>query len=203
MSDNNNMFGNGGPDMSGGYANAGPTGSAENPYGADPGFQQPYGYGMHMGGMPPQYGQVPPPPPYGGHGFYAPPPPPPQFNPYGGFPPPPPGAETSAAQQGLQQALDQMADEKGLGFLKGLVDFNDGDFWKGALVGAAAVLLITNDDLRDSLVDNMAKAADSLKEGLGGLAPEFAEKGEPDTPASQPVETENPVSNDRHEEDRT
>lgn len=165
MSDKNNMFGNG-PDMTGGYTNGGygdPTGG----FGQEQAFQQQYG----MGGVPPHFGHPPPPPPYG---YY--PPPPPGYYPYGHYPPPN-TAESSATQQGMQQALNQMADENGLGFLKGLVDFNDGDFWKGALVGAAAVLLITNEDLRDSLMENVAKAAESLKEGLGGLADEEVEEG--------------------------
>lgn len=61
-----------------------------------------------------------------------------------------------------------MADQNGLGMLKGMFNFQDGDFWKGALVGAAVVMLVTNENLRDSIMSSLAKSADTVKSGFAG-----------------------------------
>jgi hypothetical protein len=73
-------------------------------------------------------------------------------------------------------AMQQAAEQNGLGGLKQFLNFSDGEFWKGALVGAAVVLLMTNEDLRDSLMTGAAKAAGAMKAGLGGE--ETADGGE-------------------------
>ena len=111
----------------------------QNPgYSPTPPFEGPYAVNMppswpgpqgQMGGYPPPY-----------HGFYR--------MPYG-IPPqpwqtPPAGAPQDAveAQAGLSAALGDMAEKNGLGMFKDFLNFEDGDFWKGAVVGAAVVLLI-------------------------------------------------------------
>lgn len=116
----------------------------------DPSMQQPWN-GMPGYAAPP----YPPPPPYG---YYAAP---------GVQPPPPPGG---VDQAGLEAAFNEMADKNGFGMLKGMFNFSDGEFWKGALVGAAIVMIMTNDELRNSLINGAAKTAEAVKSGFSGSA---------------------------------
>ena len=160
---------------------AGPAPEAgADPYGA--GWQIPphHAQGTNYTGAPPwgwAYGQFPPeqmPPGYAPHagyyahpgqGWYAPPPgyaPPPQ-------PQMPPGAPGSdPAMAGFSAAMGDMAEKSGLGMFKDLLNFDDGEFWKGALVGAALVMLLTNEELRNSLIGGAAKTAEAFKAGLAG-----------------------------------
>ena len=132
-----------------------------NPYmGAHAG--QPHAsYGPAAYAPPPPYQQTPyqqpsyqPPPAYG---YYA---------PYG-VPPAQASAATSG-QAGLEAAFNDMADKNGLGMLKGLFSWDDGEFWKGALVGAAVVMLMTNEDMRNALINGAASTAKAVKSGFGG-----------------------------------
>nr|MBS0020421.1 hypothetical protein [Gammaproteobacteria bacterium] len=92
---------------------------------------------------------------------------------YGGYPPyPPPGAPVpwAVAQPGMGHGISELMDDA----LKGDVNpsklgryLNDGDFIKGALVGAAVVLLLTDNPLRQALFRGTAKAAEKVKEGFG------------------------------------
>jgi hypothetical protein len=70
--------------------------------------------------------------------------------------------------------MNEFADQSGLGALKGFLNFNDGEFWKGALVGAAIVLLMTNEDLRGALLGGAARTADAMKAGLAGFGDDAA-----------------------------
>ncbi|MFO8152678.1 hypothetical protein [Thioalkalivibrio sp.] len=54
--------------------------------------------------------------------------------------------------------------------LKDLFGFDDGEFWKGAMVGAAVVMLLTNENLRDALVGGATKTAEAVKSGMDNLA---------------------------------
>ncbi|WP_078119693.1 hypothetical protein [Thiosocius teredinicola] len=137
-----------------GYA-ANPWQQHHAPY--HPGWAMPY-YGYPSAYMPPSPGMAGPMP-------YQ-------------LPPQMPGIDPSAAQaanagsanaDGFAAALGNMADSSGLGMLKNLFNLDDSDFWKGALVGAAAMLLISNEGLRDSLIGGVAKTAEAMKSGLGGL----------------------------------
>lgn len=127
-----------------------------------PGYPPP-GYGM---GAPP-YGFGPyGPPGYGGATFgYGPPGPAPGAA--------PPGAESS----GLGAAMGGLADQAGLGMLKDFFRFDDGEFWKGAMVGAAVVMLLTNENLRDTLIGGAAKTAEAVKSGMDNLAGTGQEAG--------------------------
>ena len=58
----------------------------------------------------------------------------------------------------------------GLSSLTKMLDFSDTDFWKGALVGAAAVLLLTNESLQQALFNTGAKAKDKMSQMFGGGA---------------------------------
>lgn len=164
-----------------------PKGAGPMPeYGADPSYaEQPGMNPEQMAHMPPYgyYGAYAPPepPPYYGYPYagYMPPPPPPYppgYGPHPGMPPhmqPPPTPSPEQAE--LQSALNDMADKSGLGMLKGLFKMDDSEFWKGALVGAAAVLLLTNDSVRESLLSGATKTAEAMKSSLGGAAPNDAE----------------------------
>lgn len=71
--------------------------------------------------------------------------------------------------QGRRAGMSDLVDEisnggSGLASLGKILDFNDADFWKGALVGAAAVLLLTNESVQGWLLGLGAKA----KGALGG-----------------------------------
>lgn len=73
-----------------------------------------------------------------------------------------PGAEA----QGFGAAMENIADQAGLGMLKDFFSFGDGDFWKGALVGAAVVMLLTNENLREALAGGAAKTAAAVQSGF-------------------------------------
>ena len=125
------------------------------PHGQVPPEYMQQGYAPHAG----YYAQP-------GYGWYAPPPgygPPPQAAPGA-----PPGVGANdPAMAGFTAAMGDMAEKNGLGMFKDLLNFDDGEFWKGALVGAALVMLLTNEDLRNSLIGGAAKTAEAFKAGLG------------------------------------
>ncbi|MDR8522347.1 YtxH domain-containing protein [Shewanella fidelis] len=67
------------------------------------------------------------------------------------------------AQAMLEQALGEDA-----GMFKdilGSLGMNDKEFWKGAMIGAAAALLLSNDKVRGKLFDVVSGAGDMLKTG--------------------------------------
>lgn len=154
-----------GPDMGQGQGPGGPgmhPGTGAGPFGPGPGMQ--YHWGAPQG---PGFAYGPPPGAYGpGPGWTA---YPPGFGAQQGMGPDP-------ATAGMQAAMSEFADQSGLGALKGFLNFTDGEFWKGALVGAAIVLLMTNEDLRSALLGSAARTANAMKSGLGGLAEGAAEE---------------------------
>jgi len=94
--------------------------------------------------------------------------------------PPPAAAQFAAAGApgGLAAAMNDIADKSGLGMFKDFLNLDDGEFWKGALVGAAVVLLMTNEDLRNSMIGGVAKTAEAVKSGLAGVAGKAGAKAE-------------------------
>ncbi len=65
-------------------------------------------------------------------------------------------APEARAGQGRRAGVGGLVEElanggNGLSSLSKMLDLDDPDFWKGALLGAAAVLLLTNDSVRGSL----------------------------------------------------
>jgi hypothetical protein len=77
--------------------------------------------------------------------------------------PPPPPAQPSGLNQMVQ---DMTSSTPGLASLTKLIDFDDKDFWKGALVGAAAVLLLTNSGVQRALFRGAVKTRDAAEEGV-------------------------------------
>lgn len=107
-----------------------------------------------------------------GYGFYPVPPhlmgcPPP-----GAIPMPPQMAgqmhgtrQTQGA--GMAQVMEEIANGgNGLSGLTKMLDLDDKDFWKGALVGAAAVLLLTNGSIQKALFRGAVKGRDAVEEGV-------------------------------------
>lgn len=142
----------------------------QGPYGPgmgqEPGTNGPGMHYHHWSGSPgPGFAYGPPPGAYGpgpAWGAY-----PPGFGAAQGMGPEP-------AMAGVQDAMNEFADQSGLGALKGFLNFNDSEFWKGALVGAAIVLLMTNEDLRGALLGGAARTANAMKAGLDGAGEDAA-----------------------------
>lgn len=166
------------PDQVGGYGGApdGIPGGAGGPGYGPPGYGFQPGMGP-WGGFPPgpMGGPMGPPPGYGyGYGFGPGPmgPPPGYGHGYGGPGPEPAGPPAGPAQgQGpsMERLVEELSGGGGLGGLGKLLDFEDTEFWKGALVGAAAVLLLTNESVQQSLFKSGVKARDAVEKGLGSL----------------------------------
>lgn len=85
------------------------------------------------------------------------------------------GAQAGAGQGpgplgGMQELFEEFAQGgNGLNSLTRMLSLDDTEFWKGALVGAAAVLLLTNDQVQDALFKSGAKAKSAVKSGADKL----------------------------------
>lgn len=99
---------------------------------------------------------------------------PPGYFPSGaGIPPqmmaPPHAGHHHSAAPGMDwgtQVENIMGEQAGL--LKGLISTlgaDDKEFWKGAMMGAAVTLLLTNDNVRQMLTQTLSSAGDLLKTG--------------------------------------
>lgn len=116
----------------------------------------------------PQAAPYPYPPPYWpGYAYAA-----PQYAPAPGmgqmhgqqaaYPPP-----QQPPPSGLNQMVQEMTSgTPGLASLTKLLDFDDKDFWKGAMVGAAAVLLFTNGGVQRALFRGAVKTRDAAEESV-------------------------------------
>lgn len=142
----------------------------------------PYPYPYHPHG--PGWAGAPPWPWYGPPGFA------PGHHPAYGYHGYPPFAGTANPAQGAGPGpeapesgatLGHLADQVGLGMFKDFFNFDDGDFWKGAVVGAALVLLLTNENLRDALAGGAAKTAAAVKSGLAAAGAENPAASDDDT----------------------
>ena len=68
---------------------------------------------------------------------------------------------------GMSQFVEEIANGgNGLSSLGKIVNLDDSEFWKGALVGAAAVILLTNESVQKTLFKTGAKAKDAVKSGV-------------------------------------
>jgi len=138
--------------------NGGAAGNEAFGYGPGPAFM---GYGQAPGGPAGYYG-------YGG------------MPPYPGYAPMGPGAMPGGAahgghggghgagnpNDGIGGFFSEIANGgSGLSSLSKLIDFSDGTFLKGAAVGAIAVLLLTNDDVKHALFGGGAKTGASSDKG--------------------------------------
>lgn len=89
-------------------------------------------------------------------------------------PPPPGGGDTYASghhgeqRTDINQLLNGVANGDGnsLAELRQMLNFDDRELWKGALIGAAAVLLLTNDTVQRRLFRAGNRAQQTLRSGL-------------------------------------
>jgi hypothetical protein len=100
------------------------------------------------------------------------------------------GAAPGPEAQGFGAAMGNIADQAGLGMLKDFFSFGDGDFWKGALVGAAVMLLLTNENLRDALAGGAAKTAAAVKSGFAAQGGEESAAGDDASVETEPDQEE-------------
>lgn len=153
-----------------------------------------HGYGGQpqagqAGMMPPGAGPAPwPAPPQAGYPYY-PPHPYPYHYPYAAYPGPAQGyygvgpGPHAGQTAGVGGLVDELANGgNGLSSLSKMLNLDDGEFWKGALVGAAAVLLLTNESVQSALFKAGAQATGAVKSGVdrakesaAGLKERFAE----------------------------
>jgi hypothetical protein len=54
----------------------------------------------------------------------------------------------------------------GLSSLTQMLNLNDKELWKGALIGAAVVLLLNNDSVQNALFKTGVRARDAVKSGV-------------------------------------
>lgn len=79
--------------------------------------------------------------------------------------------QSDAMFEQMQAVLDgAMGEDAGMfKEILGSLGMNDKEFWKGAMVGAAAALLLSNENVRGKLMDLVAGAGDMLKAGGGAV----------------------------------
>lgn len=136
--------------------------------------QPPFGGQPWPPGAAPQ-GEAWQPPPGAPYSAHLPPPPPPPYwaymapPPWAYAPPPPwhaahhwPAPPAPAAGGPLAALLQKFGLDK--------LGLTDGDFWKGALVGAAAVLLLNSDALRSLLPQGAGHGEEAGRDDLQGLS---------------------------------
>jgi hypothetical protein len=170
--------------------NGGPP-PTEPPVSASPGSTPPYPWGA-----PQEHGVAPP--PHHHYGYYG-----VSGSPWGGGPPGhgglPPTAPSAGVgtQPGFAAVLGDIADKSGLGMFKEFFNWEDSEFWKGALVGAAVVLLMTNEHLRNSLIGGAAKTAEAVKSGFAGVsAPDEVSESEAEDARDEAAPQDNPKENE-------
>jgi hypothetical protein len=76
------------------------------------------------------------------------------------------GPHAAASEPGMAGMMAQLSGGNGLSSLGRLLGTGDGEFWKGALIGAAAVLLLTNESVQRALFRTGAKASEAVKSGV-------------------------------------
>lgn len=118
--------------------------------------------------------------PYPGGGHYGAPPAGmyPQYRPAGAYAEGQPhtagmyaGQGGHNAAQGTHAGMSQFVEElsnggNGLSSLGKMLNLDDSEFWKGALIGAAAVLLLTNESVQNMLFKTGAKAKEAVQGGF-------------------------------------
>ena len=86
---------------------------------------------------------------------------------------------------GMSELVDEIANGgNGLSSLSKMLNLEDSEFWKGALLGAAAVLVLTNESIQGALFKTGAKAKSVVKTGVdrvkeGPQRPRPTDRAEP------------------------
>ncbi len=91
--------------------------------------------------------------------------------PYSAYPHGPQGPGQAGAHArhgaGMADLMEEIAKGgNGLSSLSKMLSLDDSEFWKGALVGAAAVLLLTNESVQEVLFKTGARAKQAVKAGI-------------------------------------
>jgi len=81
------------------------------------------------------------------------------------------GMGAAAQHQGRGPGMSQLMEElagggNGLSSLSQMLNLDDKELWKGALIGAAAVLLLTNESVQNALFKTGVRARDAVKAGV-------------------------------------
>lgn len=67
----------------------------------------------------------------------------------------------------MSQLMEELAGGgNGLSSLSQMFNLDDKELWKGALIGAAVVLLLTNDSVQNALFKSSVRARDAVKSGV-------------------------------------
>ncbi len=128
-----------------------------NPMGGHPCMPPHMGHHFHQGMMPP-------PPPHWGYGM------PPQQPHQMQSAPPQPEPQNATSDPLFEQAQSMiegaLGEDAGMfNEILGTFGMSDKEFWKGAVVGAAAALLLSNENVRGKLMGLVSGAGDMLKTG--------------------------------------
>lgn len=137
------------------------------------------GYAPGTAGPPPPYYSPAHQAPYPGAGYQAPPAGMhPQYAPadaYSGGQPQTggmyPGQGGHNAAPGMHAGMSHFVEEianggNGLSSMGKMLNLDDSEFWKGALIGAAAVLLLTNESVQSMLFKTGARAKEAVQSGI-------------------------------------
>lgn len=80
------------------------------------------------------------------------------------------GGQAGRGQAGIASLMEEISSGgTGLNSLTQLLNLDDTEFWKGALVGAAAVVLFTNESVQNALFKTGAKTSDAVRGGVDKL----------------------------------
>jgi hypothetical protein len=80
------------------------------------------------------------------------------------------GGQAGRGQAGIASLMEEINNGgTGLNSLTQLLNLDDTEFWKGALVGAAAVVLFTNESVQNALFKTGAKTSEAVRGGVDKL----------------------------------
>jgi len=99
---------------------------------------------------------------------------------YAAYPGPGPGqgAGAGAGPGGVSRFIEELAGGgNGLSSLTQMLSLDDKEMWKGALIGAAVVLLFTNESVQNTLFKTGVRARDAVKSGVGKVRSRVQETG--------------------------
>jgi hypothetical protein len=78
----------------------------------------------------------------------------------------------------MSQLMQEIAGGgSGLSSLTQMLNLDDKELWKGALIGAAAVLLLTNESVQNALFKTGVRARDAVKSGVEKVKESAASTG--------------------------
>lgn len=96
------------------------------------------------------------------------------------------GARTHGA--GMSQLMQEVAGGgSGLSSLTQMLNLDDKELWKGALIGAAVVLLLTNESVQNALFKTGVRARDAVKSGVEKVKASAANVGAEASRAAKPA----------------